>query len=195
MKVILTETVKNVGSVGEILSVSPGYARNYLIPQNKAVVADESNKAIIEDQKKALAKRMAEEKSAAQAIAGKLDGFQVTVEKKVGGNGRLFGTVTANELSQILAKNDIEVEKRLIVIDTPIKQLGTFEIKAKLFHDVEATFKVKVEQDAKQIEEDKKKAKNKKAAAEKKAAEEKAAAEAAAKENASADSEASTDAE
>ncbi len=158
MKVILTEKVKSLGSVGEIHNVSAGYARNFLFPQKLAMLADEGNTKALEDQKKALSKKMDEEKSGATACKAKLDGKTITVEKKVGGSGRLFGTVTANEVALLLNKEGIEVEKRQILIENPIKQLGTFEIKAKLFQDVEATFNVKVEKDAKQIEEDKKKA-------------------------------------
>ncbi len=158
MKVILTEKVKSLGNVGEIHNVSPGFARNFLFPKRLAMVADESNTKALEDQKKALSKKMSEEKNVATAIKAKLDGKTVTIEKKVGGSGRLFGTVTASEVASILTTDGIEVEKRQVLIETPIKQLGTFEIKAKLFQDVEATFSVKVEKDAKQIEDEKKKA-------------------------------------
>ena len=157
MKVILTEKVKSVGSVGETVNVSQGFGRNYLIPQKLAVLADESNAKQMADQEKRLAKKVADEKAAAQAIATKLGGVIVTLTKKVGGNGSLFGTVTNTELAAELEKVDISIERRLITIETPIKTTGEFEITAKLFKGVEAIFKVKVEVDPVQAEEMKKK--------------------------------------
>lgn len=167
MKVILTENVKSLGNVGEIVNVSPGYARNNLIPARKAILADASNKKQMADMEKMLAKKVAEQKAEAEAVAKKLNGLTITLIKKVGGNGSLFGTVTNTEIAKELAKQDIEIERRLIVIETPIKALGSYEIKAKVFKDVDATFNVKVEIDPKQAEEMKKK---QEAAAKKKAA-------------------------
>ncbi len=183
MKVILTERVKSLGSVGETVNVSQGYGRNFLIPNKLAVLADESNSKQIADHEKRLAKKVAEEKAAAEAIAKKLGGVVVTLTKKVGGNGSLFGTVTNTELAKELEKSDIHLERRMITIDTPIKTTGTFDISAKIFKGVEGVFKVKVEVDPVQAEEMKKK---QAAAAAKKAAK---------KEEAKAESEAEVDAE
>ncbi len=158
MKVILTEKVPHLGNVGEICKVSPGYGRNYLLKNSLAVIADDRNSKELEDQKRRLAKKVSEEKSAAEAIAKKLNGLNLEIVKKVGANGRLFGTVTNAELSKILADKEIEVERRLIVIENPIKSTGEFEIKAKLFSDVEANFKVSVIMDPKQAQEMKEKA-------------------------------------
>lgn len=157
MKVILTDRVKTLGNVGEIVNVSQGYARNYLIPKKLALLADEGNTKQMEDYQKMLSKKVEEEKKAAQDLAKQLEGKTITVTKKVGGNGRLFGTVTSSELSKELEKQGVVVEKRLINVDDPIKTLGDFEVKAQLFQGVEATFKVKVEMDPKQVEEEKKK--------------------------------------
>lgn len=171
MKVILTNKVKSLGNIGEIVNVSQGFARNYLIPNKMAKLADEGNSKQMADYQKMLAKKVAEEKAAAEEVAKKLSNVTVTMIKKVGGNGTLFGTVTNTELSKELEKQGISVERRLINVDVPIKTLGEYEISAKLFKDVEATFKVKVEIDPKQAEEMKKKqeaaAKAKKAKAEK----------------------------
>ncbi|MEC7275403.1 MAG: 50S ribosomal protein L9 [Bdellovibrionota bacterium] len=177
MKVILTEKVASLGNVGEVVNVSAGHARNFLIPNNKAVLADDSNKAQMNHYNKMLAKKVSEEKSAAEAVAKQLNGLNLDLIKKVGSNGRLFGTVTTTELSKILADKGIEVEKRVLSVDNPIKAVGSYTVKAKLFNGVEAEFGVKVEMDPKQAEELKKKAE---AAAKKKAA--KAEADAAAKE-------------
>lgn len=158
MKVILTEKVKTLGNVGEIVNVSAGYARNYLIPNSFAVVADESNKKQQAHNEKMLANKIAAEKDAAKAVASKLEGLKLELIKKVGANGKLFGSVTTNELSLELAKSDLEVEKRTLSLETPIKTAGTFNVKAKFFSDVEANFTVEVKMDPKQAEEMKKKA-------------------------------------
>lgn len=157
MKIILTEKVKSLGNIGEIVNVSQGFARNYLIPKRLAKLADEGNSKQMVDYQKMLAKKVEEEKNSAQDIAKKLDGLTISLIKKVGGNGRLFGTVTSSELAKELEKKEISIERRMITIETPIKVLGTSEVAVKLFKGVEATFKVKVEIDPKQAEELKKK--------------------------------------
>ena len=180
MKVILTEKVASLGNVGEVVNVSAGYARNFLIPGNKAVLADESNKAQMGHYQKMLGKKVAEEKNAAESTKKKLDGLQLELIKKVGGNGKLFGAVTTSELSKLLADKGIEVEKRVITLETPIKATGLFNAKAKLFSGVESDFTVKVDMDPAQAEEIKKKAEA--AAAKKKAKAEAAEAEGASEE-------------
>lgn len=181
MKVILTDKVKSLGNIGEIVNVSQGFARNYLIPNKLAKLADEGNAKQMADYQKMLAKKVAEEKAAAEELAKKVSGITVSLVKKIGGNGRLFGTVTNSELSRELEKQGAIVERRLINVDTPIKTLGEYEMTAKLFKGVEATFKVKVEIDPKQAEEMKKKqeAAAKKAAKKAEAPAEEATAEAA----------------
>ena len=153
MKVILTEKVSALGNVGEIVNVSPGYGRNYLIPNNLAVMADESNKAQLANNQRALAKKIEGQKKEAVALKEKLNGLELQLSKKVGGSGKLFGTVTNSELAQLLADKGLEVERRLIHIANPIKGLGLFNIKAKLFADVEAEFKLRVILDEKQAQE------------------------------------------
>lgn len=157
MQVILMENVKTLGNVGETVRVSAGHARNYLIPNKLAILADDSNSKQMADYQKMLAKRVEETKKEAQELAKKLEGITLAFIKKVGGNGKLFGTVTSAEISAALEKEELEVEKRLINIESPIKNLGTFDVTAKLFSGVEARFKVRVEMDPKQEEELKKK--------------------------------------
>lgn len=167
MKVILTEKVASLGNVGEIVNVSAGHARNFLIPNNKAVLADESNKAQMAHMERMLGKRVTEEKNAAEAVKKQLDGLNMDLVRKVGNNGKLFGAITTAELSKLLAEKGIEVERRILTVDNPIKSVGSYNVKAKLFHGVEAAFTVKVEMDPQQAEELKKKAEA--AAAKKKA--------------------------
>lgn len=157
MKVILTENVPSVGSVGEIVNVSQGYGRNFLIPSKKAVLADEGSMKEFENNKKRLAKKIAEAKSAADTLGKAISGLTIEVTKRVGGDGKIFGTVTTNEISKELEKLGHVVEKRLINITAPIKTIGEFEVKIKLFEGVTSEIKVKVTMDPKQVEEMKKK--------------------------------------
>lgn len=153
MKVILTDKVRSLGNIGEIVNVSQGFARNYLIPNSLAKLADESNAKQMADYQKMLAKKVAEEKATAEEVAKKVSGITINLIKKIGGNGRLFGTVTNAELSKELEAQGVHVEKRLISIESPIKSLGEYTISAKLFKGIEAKFKVKVMIDPKQAEE------------------------------------------
>lgn len=156
MKVILTEKVPALGNIGEIVNVSAGHARNYLVPNGFAMVADDSNKNLLAAQQKSLAKKIQGQKDEANALKAKIEGMTIELIKKVGASGKLFGTVTNAELSKELEVRGVEVERRLIHLESPIKGLGTFNAKAKIFQDVEATFKVKVSIDPKQAEELKK---------------------------------------
>lgn len=158
MKVILKERVKSLGNVGEIVNVSAGHARNFLIPNGFAVLADESNKAQVEHYTKMLAKKVAEQKSEAEAVAKGLSGVKLDLVKRCGGNGKLFGSVTTQELSEELAKLGHDVERRHLTLDNPIRELGEYEVTAKVFSGVEAKFTVTVTMDPQQAEENKKKA-------------------------------------
>lgn len=157
MKVILTEKVPSLGSIGEVVNVSAGYARNFLIPGQKAVLADEGNTKQVAHMNKLLAKKVEEEKAEAVAVQKKVNGVNLEFVKRVGSNGKLFGTVTTSELSKELEAKGITVERRLLHVETPIKGLGTFNVKAKLFAGVEANFTVNVVIDPAQAEEMKKK--------------------------------------
>jgi large subunit ribosomal protein L9 len=152
MKVILTEKVSSLGNVGEVVNVSQGYARNFLIPNAFAVQADEGNQKRLDDQKRRLSKRVDEDRAVATELKSKMDGMVLEFVKKVGASGKLFGTVTNNELAKELAKHDFNIERRMISVSTPIKQLGSFDIRVKLFTDVEANIQAKVIMDPKQME-------------------------------------------
>ncbi len=162
MKVILTEKVSSLGNVGDIVRVSAGHARNYLLPNNLAVFADESNQKSLDDQQKRLSKKITEQESIALKLKEQLEGVELQMYKRVGTSGKIFGTVTNADLSKQLSDKGLDIEKRLIVIEKPIRGLGKFDIKAKLFSGVDATFKIQVLMDPKQVEEEKKRAKEKK---------------------------------
>ena len=170
MKVILKEKVQSVGLVGDTVNVSAGYARNYLIPNNLAVVASKSNEKFVEDQKRRLSKKIQEEKDRASEVKKKVDGLKLEFEKKIATNGKLYGAVSTNDIAKELGKLGHNVERRWITLDTPIKQLGDFTATVKLFNDIEASIAVNVVIDPKQAEEIKKK-QELAAAAKKKAAE------------------------
>ena len=174
MKVILIEKVKALGTIGEIVNVSAGFARNFLYPNKLAILADEKNSNVLKDKQKALAKKIGAEKASAEALKKKLEGITVELIKKVGANGRLFGAVTSQEIAKELEKAGVSIERRLLTFDGSIKSLGTYDVKAKLFNDVTATFKLKVAIDAAMAEELKKQ----QAEAQKRNAEKKAKAEA-----------------
>lgn len=156
MKVILTEKVAALGNIGEIINVSVGYARNFLFPRKVAVLADDSNKKQLEGQKRRLAKKVDAEKNVALEIKKKLDGLHLDLIRRVGANGKLFGSITTSDLSHLLAEKGIEVERRTITLDNPIKSLGNYKAKVKHFADVESHFTIKVIIDPAQAEELKK---------------------------------------
>ena len=170
MKVVLLDNVKSVGNVGDIVNVSPGHARNFLVPNGLALIADEGNQKSVEQQRKMLAKKVSEHKAAAELVQGKIEGTVLEFVKKVGQNGKLFGSITTKELADELGTKGIEVERRHLTASQPIKSVGTFDVKANLFEGVAANFQVKVVMDPEQAEE----MKRKQAAAEKRAAEKKA---------------------
>ena len=120
------------------------------------MLADEGNKKTVSNQQKRLAGKVAEQVALAETVKGKLEGKTLELFKKVGLNGRLFGTVTNAELAKELEGLGLSIERRIITLDTPIKSLGVFDVNVKLFKDVQATFKVKVSIDPKQAEELKK---------------------------------------
>ena len=150
MKVILTKKVPSLGNIGEVANVSQGFGRNFLFPNGLAVLADDSNKKQLENEKKRLAKKVDEARGHALLLKKQIDDISLELVRKVGPNGRLFGMVTTSELSKILEEKGVQIEKRLIAVSSPIKALGNFTANVKLFSDVEGTFKIKVTMDPEQ---------------------------------------------
>lgn len=146
MKVILTADVKGKGFAGDIVNVSDGYARNFLFPQKLAKEATSENLEIAKQQQKAIEKRRMLERLSAQEAAKKLSGLRVVVKAKSGGNGRLFGSITAKEISEaILAQHGIEIEKKKIVMADNLKELGEFALQIKLHAGISADITAVVE--------------------------------------------------
>ena len=146
MQVILRENVENLGRVGDIIKVSDGYARNFLIPRNLVFVADESNVRAIEHHKKLLEKRAQEMRMTAQDHAKALSAVTVSLARKE--QDKLFGSVSAGDIVEALAKAGHKVERRWVQIQDPIKSLGSHSVALKLLPEVTATIKVVVTKEA-----------------------------------------------
>ena len=145
MKVILQQDVKGHGKKGQMVEVSDGYARNFLLPRKLAVEANADNVNTMKLQEKAKKAKEAAEKAEAEAIAQKLTGCTVKLSAKAGAGGKLFGAVTTKEISEGLKKQfDLDIPKQKLVLDEPIKAYGTYQVKAKLGFEVTATVQVAV---------------------------------------------------
>ncbi|MBU3679870.1 MAG: 50S ribosomal protein L9 [Candidatus Kapabacteria bacterium] len=142
MKIILRQDVENLGNIGEIITVKPGYARNYLIPNQMAYYATAGAIRALETEKKQYEARMAKARQAAEVTASQLGELQITISMPVGEEGRLFGSVTAPMIAQELELRGFRVDKRHVIIDEPIKTLGIFDVKVKLMSDLVAPLKV-----------------------------------------------------
>ena len=143
MKVILQQDVRGQGKKGQMIDVSDGYARNFLLPRKLAVLATAENVNTMKQQEKARKAQEAAEKAEAEALSKKLEGLTVKVAAKAGEGGRLFGAVTAKEISECLAQqHGLNIAKTKLVLDEPIKACGGYQIKAKLGYEVTGTVNV-----------------------------------------------------
>ena len=145
MKVILQQDVKGQGKKGQMVEVSDGYARNFLLPRKLAVSATADNINTMKQQEKARKAQEAAEKAQAEATAKQLEGLMVKITAKAGEGGRLFGAVTAKEISECLAQqHGLNIAKTKLVLDEPIKACGGYKIKAKLGYEIVGTVNVMV---------------------------------------------------
>lgn len=144
MEVILREHVDKVGRRGEIVKVADGYARNYLLPRKLALPATEANRKRIDRERKLFETREADEKRLADALAGRLDGVELVIARRVGETEALYGSVTAADIAAALAARQIEVDKRKVQLQEPIKRLGEYSVPIKLHRDVVSPVKVTV---------------------------------------------------
>jgi len=144
MKVILIDEIRGLGTRGDVVNVKDGYARNYLLPKNLAREATAGNLKSVEQERKKWALLAQKEKEQATKAAESVKGTKVTVRKRVGENGQLFGSVTANEIADALTAKGLEVDKRRIELGQPIKSLGIHDVEVRLFRDVTAQIQVEV---------------------------------------------------
>src|SRR5471032_1285140 len=149
MEVILREHVDNLGRRGDLVKVTDGYARNYLLPRKLALLATEGNKKVIEREKVKFDVKEAEEQKVAQAVADRLSAVEVEIARRVGETDALFGSVTNADIAEALAAKGFDIDRRTIALHEPIKRLGEFEVRVKLHRNVTVTLKVKVSAEAK----------------------------------------------
>lgn len=142
MEVILRQAVDALGHPGDIVKVSPGYARNFLLPRGLAYEATPGNRKRIEQEKSRLEAAENTRRSAAQEVADRLEPVSLTFAARVGDEGKLFGSVTAADIQQQLASQGFEIEKRQIELHEPIKALGVYRVPVRLHADVKPEIKV-----------------------------------------------------
>ena len=144
MEIILLDKIDNLGNVGDIVTVKPGYARNYLFPKGLAVRSSKRNIAFVEEKRKNIELKIAKEEQASQAIFDSLKNVEILMEVEVGENDKLFGSVTTMDLQKALNDQNIEIEKQDILLDNPIKSLGVYDIPIKVTPSLKQNIKVNV---------------------------------------------------
>jgi large subunit ribosomal protein L9 len=144
MKIVLREHVDHLGERGDVVTVAAGYARNYLIPKRLAMTATPGNMKVLDQQRKVWAAKESRELSEAQALAARIGEIQLSVAKKSGETGTLYGAVTNVELAELLIAQGVEVDRRRILLDEPIKAVGAFDVPIRLHREVTASFKLEV---------------------------------------------------
>ncbi len=146
MKIILRKDVAALGDAGDVVAVKNGYANNYLIPQGMAIRATEGTLKALETEKKQQAKKIEQQRKNARDLAQKIEQMTLKVYAKAGESGKLFGTVTSSDIAEALSAQGVEIDRRKITLEAPVKLLGKYEADAKLFMDV--TVKVNFEVEA-----------------------------------------------
>ena len=142
MKVLLRQDYESLGSTGEVVDVKPGYARNFLIPKNIAMVLTKGNRKIIEEEHKHVEMKLKREQSEAEKLAKSLEKVSVTATVTVGEDDRIFGTVTSQNIADLLKDKGFTIDKKNIIIDDPVKALGIYPVTVKLLSNVEAKIKL-----------------------------------------------------
>ncbi|HTP88180.1 MAG TPA: 50S ribosomal protein L9 [Bryobacteraceae bacterium] len=136
MEVILREDIEKLGTRGQLVKVTPGYARNYLLPKRLAVAATDANRKIVEQERQAHLKREAKEVADAQDLAKMMASVTITIAQKAGESDQLFGSVTSRDIGEALEKQGYTIERRKIVLADPIRQLGEYKVAVRLHKDV-----------------------------------------------------------
>jgi large subunit ribosomal protein L9 len=144
MEIILLDSISNLGDRGQVVKVKPGYARNFLFPRKLALPATEGNKNVFREKERKLIKQDMQLMEAARSHAARLDGAAVSVAVQVGEDDRLYGSVTNQDIFRLLTEQGHELERRQIILEEPIKQLGEYEVQIRLHRDVIVPVKVSV---------------------------------------------------
>ena len=148
MEVILREDIDKLGNRGQVVKVTPGYARNFLLPKRLAVAATEANKKIVEQERQAHLKKDAKHVADAQELGKLMAAASVTIYQKAGENEQLFGSVTANDIAVALEKLGYTIDRKKVQLDEPIKTLGDFQVSVRLHRDVSVDVPVHVVKEA-----------------------------------------------
>ena len=144
MELILREDVPKLGHRGDLVKVTDGYARNFLLPRKLAVTATPGNRKLVEQQREAAVRLEATERGDAEKLAGLLTGVVLTVRRKAGEGDHLFGSVTSLDVAEALAAKGFQIDRRKVHLEDPIKHLGEFDVPLKLHKSVTATVKVQI---------------------------------------------------
>ena len=144
MKVILREDVKNIGNMGQIIDVTNGFGRNYLVPRGLAVEANIRNIKSLEHEKKVIQEKARKIKNQAQDLASKVSSAAVVIKAKAGEEGKLFGSVTTMDIAEQLKKEGFDIDKKKISLEEPIKRIGSYSVKIKIHPEIAAEVNVQV---------------------------------------------------
>ncbi len=145
MKVILVKDVEGWGTVGDIIEVKRGFARNYLIPKGLAYEAKDNYVKMVQEILKQKARKLQKEKEKAEELAKKLDGMEIVITRPVGTTGKLFGSVSTSDIAEALKEKGIEIDRKKIMLRSPIRTIGAYNIVIRLHPEVSATIKVHVQ--------------------------------------------------
>jgi large subunit ribosomal protein L9 len=145
VEVILRDDMPNLGKIGDVVRVKPGFARNYLLPRGLAIAANGKNLRVLEHQRRVIGAKAERDRKTAESQAKQVDGVELRVQARAGDEGRLFGSVTNLDIERLLAARGIVVDRRRIELEEPIKQLGTYAVVVQVGRDVRATIRVVVE--------------------------------------------------
>lgn len=144
LELILRNDVPGLGRAGEVVKVRPGYGRNYLIPRGLALAATRGNIAQLAHQKRLIAAEQARIQAEHKAMAAKLKGVSVSIARKKGGEGKLFGSVSTKDIADALASQNVTIDRKLIKLDEPFKTIGTYEVTVRFSGDISETIRVNV---------------------------------------------------
>jgi len=144
MKVVLKDDIKNVGKMGQIVDVADGYARNYLVPRGLAVEANTKNLKAVEHEKKIIQEKAKKIKNSAETLSDKVSTMTLMIKAKAGDEGKLFGAVTSMDIAELLKNEGIEIDKKKIFLDEPIKRLGSYSVNVKLHPEISTHLTIQV---------------------------------------------------
>ena len=136
MRIVLREDIDKLGQRGEVVDVATGYARNFLLPKGKALLATDGNLKVVERERRRYVLTQAKEREEAATVARRLAGISCTIVRKVGENEQLYGSVTASDIAEYLAKEGVSIDKRRILLEEPLKALGIYTVPVKVHADV-----------------------------------------------------------